>query len=267
MEPEDVDHAPGKLKLEEKAHILALKEEGLSSAKIAKRLGRHRASIDRLLVKTKSLPKYQIPNRKKGSGRPKKVNNMLKRMLKRQIIKYPAMTPAEIQVSVPELRVVSGADHPVDSSEGPQDALPCCCYEAPAHRKNYGKEAQVCKEVPALYQGKLGQGDVFGRIHLQMPRVNQDHHQEAPGEQQIRQPLHSQNCETSRQRNGLGELLWNPGTCWPLFHAKEYDNEWYPLLGGPRRPPANVHEDPWLHPFLTRWCALPSLQTHQRFSG
>jgi transposase len=77
MESGEVVHAPGNLKLEEKA-ILAWKEEGILSAKIAERLGRHRASIDRLLAKTKGLPKYQIPNRKKGSGRPKKVNNVLK---------------------------------------------------------------------------------------------------------------------------------------------------------------------------------------------
>ncbi len=70
MEPGEVVRTPGMLKLEEKAHILALKEEGLSSAKIAEQLGWHRVSIDILLAKTKGLPNYQIPNRKKGG--PKK---------------------------------------------------------------------------------------------------------------------------------------------------------------------------------------------------
>ncbi len=50
---EKVVCTPGKLKLEEKARILAWKEEGISSAKIAKQLGWHRASIDCLLAKTK----------------------------------------------------------------------------------------------------------------------------------------------------------------------------------------------------------------------
>jgi hypothetical protein len=149
------------------------------------------------------------------------------------------MMAAEIQISVPELRVFQSGSSS-EPSEGPQHALLYCCYEAPAHRKNEDKEAQVCQDVSALYQGRLGQGDVFGRIHLQKPQVNQDHNQEAPGEQQIRQLLHSQNGETSGQRNGLGELLWDSGTCWPLLPAKEYDNEWYSLPEGHGRPSADV---------------------------
>jgi hypothetical protein len=150
MEPGEVVRTPGKQKLEDKVHILALKVERLLSVKIAKWLRQHKASIDCLLAKTKGPPKYQIPNPKKGSGRPKKVNNMLKRMLKRQIIKYPAMTAAEIQVSVPELR---------SFWRGPfRRTSTClyCCYEAPAHRKNEDKEAQVCQDISALYQGRLG---------------------------------------------------------------------------------------------------------------
>jgi hypothetical protein len=58
--------------------------------------------------------------------------------------------------------------------------------------------------------------------NLQMPQVNQDLYQDAPEEQQIEQPLHSQNCETSGQHNGLGELLWEPGLCKPLLSSKEY---------------------------------------------
>jgi hypothetical protein len=63
---------PGKLKNEDKAWILSWKEDGMSTAEIAKRLGRHRASTDRLWAKSKGLPKFVIPQRKIGSGRPKK---------------------------------------------------------------------------------------------------------------------------------------------------------------------------------------------------
>ena len=41
--------------MEEKAKIIAWKDEGVSTANIAARIGRHRSSIDRLLVKSASL--------------------------------------------------------------------------------------------------------------------------------------------------------------------------------------------------------------------
>jgi IS30 family transposase len=96
MEPGEVVRTPGKLILEEKAHILAWKEEGISSAKIAQRLGRHRASIDRLLAKTKGLPKYQIPNRKRALEGPKRSQSAERDAEEvNQIIKYPAMRVAD----------------------------------------------------------------------------------------------------------------------------------------------------------------------------
>jgi transposase len=98
---------PGKLKNEDKARILSWKEDGMSTAEIAKRLGRHRASIDRLWAKSKGLPKFVIPQRKIGSGRPKKMTNVMRKMLKRQAVKFPEMTAADLQNSVPELRTVS----------------------------------------------------------------------------------------------------------------------------------------------------------------
>jgi hypothetical protein len=48
---------------------------------------------------------------------------MLKRMLKRQIIKYPALTAAEIQVSVPELRIVS--ERPIQRTLQKDLNMPC----------------------------------------------------------------------------------------------------------------------------------------------
>jgi hypothetical protein len=51
-----------KAKIRGKGAYSGLKEEGISSAKIAKPLGQHRASNDSLLTKTKGLPNYQIAN-------------------------------------------------------------------------------------------------------------------------------------------------------------------------------------------------------------
>jgi transposase-like protein len=59
-----------KLSFEDKARILAWKEDGVSTAEIADRLGRHRSSILRLLAKAKSLPPRSNPVWKKSSGHP-----------------------------------------------------------------------------------------------------------------------------------------------------------------------------------------------------
>jgi transposase len=79
----------------------------MSTVEIAKRLGQHRVSIDRLWAKLKSLPKFVIPKGKMGSGRPKKMTMVMKKMLKRQAVKFLQMTAADLQNIVPELRSVS----------------------------------------------------------------------------------------------------------------------------------------------------------------
>jgi transposase len=58
-------------------------DEGVSSKEIAKRLGRHRSSIDRLVVKARVLPSLITPPSKKDSGRPRKMDKTLKTILKR----------------------------------------------------------------------------------------------------------------------------------------------------------------------------------------
>jgi hypothetical protein len=97
----------GKLKIEEKAKILAWKADGASSEKIAARLGHHHLSIDRLFVKSIGLPDNAIPGRKKCSGRPRKMTEDLLAILKRQIDKYPMMTTADLKESTPELAGVA----------------------------------------------------------------------------------------------------------------------------------------------------------------
>jgi transposase len=59
----------GLLKME-KTRILAWKDKGVSMEEIAKRLGRHRSPIDRLVAKARVLPSLITPPRKKSSGRP-----------------------------------------------------------------------------------------------------------------------------------------------------------------------------------------------------
>jgi transposase len=102
-----VPRPAGKLENDDKVRISSWKEDGMSTVEIAKRLGQHRASIDCLWAKLKGLRKFVIPKGKMGSGRPKKMTMVMKKMLKRQAVKFLQMTAADLQNIVPELRSVS----------------------------------------------------------------------------------------------------------------------------------------------------------------
>ena len=91
------------LKIEEKARILAWAEEGVSVIEIATRMGRHRSAIHRVVARAKGLPKFTIPGRKKGSGRPRKLTSHVLGVVRRHIQKYPASTAADMKTSCPEL--------------------------------------------------------------------------------------------------------------------------------------------------------------------
>ena len=92
-----------KLEIEEKAAILALREEGMSSERIASKFGRHRSSIDRLINRSKASGNVGTPGRKEGSGRPRKVSQALQDMVKRHIDKYPHSTAGDLKEALPEL--------------------------------------------------------------------------------------------------------------------------------------------------------------------
>jgi hypothetical protein len=52
------------------------------------------------VVKTKNFPKFFMPPHKKGSGAVRKINKTLSGILKRQVLKYPTITIAELQTSI-----------------------------------------------------------------------------------------------------------------------------------------------------------------------
>ena len=99
--------ASGKLKSDEKAQILAFQEAGMSSMQIASRMGHHRASIDRLLQKAKVNDKNGVPPHKKGSGRPRKVTNLLENIIKRAVTNDPTLTAPGMKHLLPELANIS----------------------------------------------------------------------------------------------------------------------------------------------------------------
>jgi transposase len=99
-----------KLSFENKARILAWKEDGVSAAEIAERLGRHRSSILGLLAKAKSLPSRSIPARKKGSGRPPIITKHGLKCIERYVRKNPWATAGDIKEKVPEVAAI-GLSH------------------------------------------------------------------------------------------------------------------------------------------------------------
>jgi transposase len=92
-----------KLSSAEKVRIISWREEGVSATTIADRLGRHRSSIKRLLAKARVLPKYAIPERKKGSGRPATLPSHALKVLERYVKKYPRSSARIIKQEVPEM--------------------------------------------------------------------------------------------------------------------------------------------------------------------
>ncbi len=95
-----------KLSFEDKARILAWKEDGVSVAEIADRLGHHRSSILRLIAKAKSLPPRSIPARKKGSGRPPIIIKHGLKYMERYVRKNPWANASDIKEKVPEVAAV-----------------------------------------------------------------------------------------------------------------------------------------------------------------
>jgi hypothetical protein len=64
------------LSIEDKATIIAYKEYGFSANQIGSRLGRHKATINRVLAASKTLPNSAVPQRKKVLAGPESLQRM-----------------------------------------------------------------------------------------------------------------------------------------------------------------------------------------------
>ena len=96
-----------KLEIEEKAAILALREEGMSSEWMASKFGCHRSSIDCLINRSKASGNVGAPGRKEGSARPRKVSQALQDMVKQHIDKYLHSTAGDLKEALLELGDIS----------------------------------------------------------------------------------------------------------------------------------------------------------------
>ena len=88
--------------LEEKSRALAWAAIGISGVQIAKWMGRSPRPVQKLISASRQLKTYQIPQRKKGSGRPSTVSKADLRVLKRHVMNNPSITAARIKIELPK---------------------------------------------------------------------------------------------------------------------------------------------------------------------
>jgi transposase len=150
MAPRDPAKRFKHLNLSERAKIIAWSEAGLSSRAIAERIGRDKATVNRIVNKVKLLSKDDIPVRKPGSGRPRLMTDDKLLMLKRQIRKYPAMTAADLKETV--LEVLSLSDRTIQHHLQKSLSLPSRpgCSEASPDTKDEKEEAGLLCSLQVL---------------------------------------------------------------------------------------------------------------------
>ena len=95
---------PGKYtSSEEKARILAWRQEKVPIKEICARSGRAKSTIMKLLASSKGLPVNTVPKHKFGGGRRKKTSNTTDKLIKREVEKNPRLTALELKNMHPKL--------------------------------------------------------------------------------------------------------------------------------------------------------------------
>jgi transposase len=107
MDPQNLGRGANKFSIEEKAAIISYKKAGMKTKEIIAHTGRNTTTITCILAASRALPDQSIPQRKKGSGRPRKVTEIVLKSLKRQIKKYSAMTAGQLKARVLEVAALS----------------------------------------------------------------------------------------------------------------------------------------------------------------
>ena len=92
---------PANSKKEEKARIMALKEENVPIKEICARVGRSKATVMRILAASKGLPQNIVPPPKPRSGRPRKTTKKTDALLRRAVLGNPFITSTELKKNVP----------------------------------------------------------------------------------------------------------------------------------------------------------------------
>lgn len=92
-----------KLKMEEKYRALTLLEKGDSVISVARDLGVSRETIYQLKRSAASLRPGTVPQRKEGSGAPKKTTPRTDKLIQREVLANPSITSVESRNKYPDL--------------------------------------------------------------------------------------------------------------------------------------------------------------------
>jgi transposase len=80
-----------------KARAIAWWEEGVSQHEVSRRLKVHRRTISRLVTAYQKSNNGSLPQRRSGSGRPKKVTDKMLAKIKKDILSNPFLTARQIK--------------------------------------------------------------------------------------------------------------------------------------------------------------------------
>jgi hypothetical protein len=85
--------------LKKKATTIAYRKASMKTKEIIAYTGCNTTTIICILAASRALRDQGLPQRDKGSGRPRKVTNIVLKTLKRQIDKYPYMTAGQLRAT------------------------------------------------------------------------------------------------------------------------------------------------------------------------
>ena len=95
---------PGKhTSSEEKAKLLALRQEKVFIKEICARSGRAKSTVVKFLASAKGLPSNKVPQHRFGGGHKKKTSNATNTLIKREVQKNPPLIALELKNLHPEL--------------------------------------------------------------------------------------------------------------------------------------------------------------------
>jgi hypothetical protein len=142
-----------KLTIEEKVTIIAYRKAGMKTKDIISCTGRNVTTINCVLAASRALRSSGIPERKKVSGRPRKVTEIVLKSLKSQIDKYPTMTAGQLRAIVSEAAVRSNPSVQCALQKDLKMPSSIVCLKAVVDGKN---EACFLQKIQALDCSRLG---------------------------------------------------------------------------------------------------------------
>ena len=251
-----------KLQIEEKAAILALRDEGMSSEQIASKFGRHRSSIDRLINRSKAMGNIAIPSRQEGSGRPRKVSQALQDMVKRHIDKYPHSTAGDLKEALPELRDVS--ERTIRRILFSYLKLPSrtAAIKPLLTKRMKLKRLAFAKAYRHFTPEDWSKVMFSDESTFRCIRATKS---------KVRRPVGSDRYDArytiSSVKHPDSVMVWGGGPWGPVLLTQKHHHEWGEVPDRPGGPPVAVYGYPRQHPLPPGWGPLSCLEEDQGLPG